>query len=101
MHQKENGGTRRALKPEDFKMGKAHVAARVQELADWLTPAESLYAGGQHGALMNGIEAIRSRTKKDGSPFEIDLWILSAGFGLVSGHAKLPPYDCTFNDMRP
>ena len=78
-----------ALQCEDFSIGIKHVAKREKELSDYLTPACSLYSGQQHVRLMRGIQAAKSK-------LNIDLHIISAGYGLVPGDRKLAPYECTF-----
>lgn len=79
----------------DLRQDKAHIKAREAELADIMLPAEKLYTGLQHARLMRGVQAIRAN--KD---FTIDLYVLSAGYGLVRGSKKLAPYDATFNGMK-
>jgi len=85
----------RRLTIADFSQGAKHVATRHQELADLLTPAVSLYSGMQHQRLMRGVSAARSA-----KGIEIDLNILSAGYGLVPGDRKLAPYEATFLTMK-
>jgi hypothetical protein len=79
----------------DFSQGAKHVAARHAELKDLLTPAEDLYSGMQHQRLMRGVKAARGT--KD---IKIDLNIVSAGYGVVSGDRKLAPYEATFIGMK-
>lgn len=88
----------RALTREDFDKGPEHVVARERELGHLLTPAEDLYTGQQHLRLMRGVQALReaSRANAAGS---VDVWVLSAGYGLVPGQRRLAPYDCTFVGM--
>jgi hypothetical protein len=57
--------------------------------------AERLYAGEQHRRLMEGVEFFRIAQ----CAFEIDLRILSAGFGLIRGSRRLPLYDLSFSGM--
>jgi hypothetical protein len=59
-----------------------------------LIQAEDLYQGQQHVRLMRGVRAMRSR-----NDFDVDLWILSAGYGLVRADTPLAPYECTFASM--
>jgi hypothetical protein len=54
--------------------------------------AERLYVGEQHRRLMRGVGAFRAAD----CGYEIDLRILSAGFGLVAGSRRLPLYDLSF-----
>lgn len=78
----------------DFKLGPKHVAAREKELQDHLLPAERLYTGLQHQRLMRGVDAVANK-------FEVDLRVLSAGYGLVEGDRELAPYETTFATMKP
>ena len=85
----------RRLTIADFSQGADHVASRHRELANLLTPAESLYSGMQHQRLMRGVSTARSA-----KGIEIDLHILSAGYGLVPADRKLAPYEATFLTMK-
>ena len=80
---------------KDFRRGDARVRARAAALGDLLAPAEELYTGLQHQRLMRGVGAARRATD-----IEVDLRILSAGYGLVAAHQRLAPYEATFNGMR-
>ena len=84
-----------ALDCADFARGRRHVARRHRgDLAAALVPAEDLYRGQQHLRLMRGVHAAReSRT------IDIDLRIVSAGYGVVAGADPLAPYECTFQGM--
>ncbi len=55
-------------------------------------PAERLYAGGQHRRLMVGIDALRDQ-------FRVDLWVISARAGLITGDEELAPYDESFSGL--
>ena len=88
----------RHLSREDFARGLAHVATREWELADFLTPAEDLYAGQQHVRLMRGLRDLRQQTQDP--QLCSDLWIVSAGYGLISATRVIAPYEATFTDMR-
>ncbi len=82
---------------DDFRKGAAHVERREAELSNLLTPAEDLYSGQQHVRLMRGIHGYQSA---NGNKADVDLWILSAGYGLVPGDQKLAPYEYTFQGMK-
>jgi hypothetical protein len=58
---------------------------------DGPAPAEELYTGDQHVALMAGVEAARERG------FDIDVWIVSAGLGVVHGSTVCDSYNITFS----
>lgn len=79
----------------DFKAGAKHVRSRERELKEKLTSAETLYSGLQHQRLLRGITAAR-----DSKTIEIELQILSAGYGLVLADRKIAPYEATFIGMR-
>ena len=90
---------KKASKPEnqltlsDFQQGPEHLKRREQELSEYFLPAEKLYTGGQHIRLMHGVEALRR------TDIEVELWIVSAGYGLIPGERELPPYETTFTGM--
>lgn len=77
----------------DFQKGAAHVAKREKALAEVLRPAGELYTGEQHLRLLKGIEAARA------AGVTVDLWILSAGYGIVPADRMLAPYEATFATM--
>ena len=80
---------------EDFKLGSEHIIQCEDRLAEFKRPAELLYTGMQHQRLMRGVVAARS-----GSEVQIDLNIVSAGYGLIPGSRILPPYEATFIGMK-
>src|SRR5438270_78624 len=85
-----------ALTMVDFQQGLAHVVTRELSLDKFLTPAELLYTGNQHLRLMVGITSLHQLSPE----INIDLWILSAGYGLVPAKRHLAPYKCTFQGMN-
>lgn len=85
---------------DDFAQGDKHVTKRERELKDLMRKAEVLYTGQQHVRLMRGVQAIREHGSNNGSPLRLDLWVLSAGYGLVPGDRVLAPYECTFQGMK-
>lgn len=82
----------RALTRADFQKGPAHVEKRERQLEDKLTPASQLYSGQQHVRLLRGLTSVNGA-------FTVDLFILSAGYGLVRAERLLAPYECTFAGM--
>lgn len=86
----------RRLTQDDFARGASHVKAREREMKKLLTPAQDLYTGLQHVRLMRGVKALREAR----SDLALDLWVLSAGYGLVPTDRTLAPYEATFNGMR-
>jgi hypothetical protein len=85
----------RQLTLQDFKQGKDHVKRREEELADWMLPAKEMYTGPHHSCLMEGIKATTSSSK-----INVDLRILSAGYGLLCGDQSIAPYEATFSEMK-
>ncbi|MBN2801019.1 MAG: hypothetical protein JXX28_17910 [Deltaproteobacteria bacterium] len=84
------------LRLPDFQQGGAHLLARSQALAREAgsLPAGELYTGAQHLELLRGVRAGRA------AGLELELWVLSAGYGLIPEDRPLVPYDVTFNGMR-
>ncbi len=70
------------------------LAKRSAELEPHQRIAERMYLGQQHTRLMRGVTAVR-RTQR----VALDLFIVSAGFGIVSGFQPLVPYNATFSGM--
>lgn len=85
------------LRLADFKKGTGHLRKRTQQLKGHLRPAEDLYTGQQHIRLMRGIRALRGASSPQSA--EVDLRILSAGYGLVASDTILAPYEATFQGM--
>jgi hypothetical protein len=86
------------LTQEDFRL--IHDNNEFQSLEDALseyrTSAEEIYTGQQHIRLMQGVRALRDSSSK----IDAQLWILSAGYGLIPGHRSIVPYECTFQGMK-
>lgn len=80
---------------QDVWQGQAHVHRRKQDVRDDLCPAKELYTGAQHRHVMDGVETLRRALPT----LSLDLWILSAGYGLVHENAQLAPYEATFQGM--
>lgn len=74
----------------------ATLAKREAELAEFKTTAGKIYTGMQHQRLMEGIEALRSAYGKE----IVDLYVVSAGYGLISEDREVVPYEVTFNTMN-
>lgn len=79
----------RLHEPEQFR-------ALEERSAGYRTLAEDLYTGLQHARLMDGVKPFRERY----GAASLDLWILSAGYGLIPGHREVVPYECTFQGMK-
>ena len=84
----------RGLTLSDFLRGRAHIQG-LEGTFPALCPAEDMYAGSHHVRLMRGVAEFR-RARGPGS---LDLYILSAGYGLLRGSQKLAPYDVSFTQM--
>lgn len=80
---------------EDFRKGQAHIGHCEDKLASQMLTAEELYSGMQHQRLMRGVLAARTQ-----SGLDINLNIVSAGYGLIPGFRKLLPYEATFTGMK-
>ncbi len=81
---------------DDFAKGKEHIHGIHEKLVDILLPADQLYTGLQHLRLMSGINYLEDTNSK----IDVDLHIVSAGYGLVKSSDKLPPYEVTFTGMK-
>lgn len=89
--------SKRALTLADFQGGTAQIAKRERELIGSLMAAGEIYTGEQHVRLMRGVNAYRDGAA---NKREIDLYILSAGYGIIPETRKIAPYECTFADMK-
>ena len=86
--------TAQALTLADFRAGEPVVQARQASFPELLTEAGSLYAGQQHVRLMHGIR------KAEAAGLDVEMQILSAGYGLVERRKKIFPYEVTFTGMN-
>jgi len=80
---------------EDFRQGPDHVAQREADVEESLLPAGEMYTGQQHVRLMRGVQTCRETNAA-----EVDLWVLSAGYGMIPEHRMIAPYECTFQGMK-
>jgi hypothetical protein len=83
----------------DFEKGKEHVAQRQRVLADLdlVLPARKMYKGPQHVNLVNAISEIECNRQLY-SHVRIDLYIISAGYGLIQGEQEIAPYNLSRAD---
>jgi hypothetical protein len=72
------------------------LAAREDRLGECRVAAESMYTGQQHVRLMDGVRRFREGHGEE----SVDLWILSAGYGLIPAFKAIVPYECTFQGMK-
>ncbi len=76
----------------DYERDAKHVAKRERELVEFMRPAQEMYTGQQHVRLMRGITRAAGHV-------DVDLHILSAAYGIVSGDRAVAPYELTFATM--
>jgi hypothetical protein len=84
---------------EDFQAGAKHVAKREKEIADFCRAAGEIYTGEQHLRLMRGVAAMRDAGGGK-SKNEVNLHILSAGYGVIPESRLVAPYETTFATMK-
>ncbi|RFU70002.1 tRNA-guanine transglycosylase DpdA [Bacillus sp. V59.32b] len=80
------------LQLNDFK-DVSMLKKREEELASYKTTAGEMYTGKQHVALMEGVKKYRDHGG------DIDVAILSAGYGMLRENDVIVPYEVTFNSM--
>lgn len=84
------------LQREDFAaLSRDEFERRERDLENYRLSAENMYTGQQHLPLMSGIRLARKYFGHD----SIDLWIVSAGYGLIPGDREIVPYEATFEGM--
>jgi len=69
---------------------------REQELSHFTAKAGQMYTGMQHLRLNEGVALLRQELGRE----SVDLYIVSAAYGLISEDRTIAPYDMTFNGMR-
>jgi len=88
LHHPEN-----QLTIKDFE-DKETLLARTNELLAYQETAGTMYTGKQHTTLMKGVKEYRE------AGYEIDVAILSAGYGVLKEQDEIVPYNVTFNSMN-
>ena len=83
------------LNQDDFTNANRLVQREI-ELTEFKTPAGKIYTGMQHLRLMEGISELRKTFGED----VVDLYIVSAGYGVISERKEIVPYEVTFNTMN-
>jgi hypothetical protein len=96
---------KRAMVPEELRLRAVDNGPGEARASAWLTrldqhssptmPARHLY-GGEHWQLVLDLERELIEAARD-----VDLWVASAGYGLVSADASLKPYSATFASGEP
>ena len=71
------------------------LRTREEELSEYALPAAKMYTGAQHLRLFEGVSTLRGKYGEDC----LDVYIVSAGYGLISEHRTIAPYELTFNTM--
>ena len=72
--------------------GIKHWKRKLQSLC---VPARDMYTGPQNNELVKAVDLLRTI-----SNVEVQLVIISAGFGLLEEDDLVPPYDCSFTTMK-
>lgn len=87
------------LKQEDFTSihETENFKAKEDALSEYRTSAEEIYTGQQHLRLMKGVGLYRENFGNE----NVNLWILSAGYGMIPAGKEVIPYECTFQGMKP
>lgn len=84
---------------EDFQADETWLRKREQELGETKRSAHGMYAGQQHERLMRAVGEIKFREVAGEDVPSLDLWILSAGYGLVHRTEGLTLYESSFRGM--
>lgn len=83
------------LRIKDFK-NSAIFKEKTINLAEYEMEASKMYTGSHHLRLMEGINILREKYEDE----VIDLYIISAGYGLLHEKDRIVPYEVTFNTMN-
>ena len=82
---------------DDFKqIGTDWFSEKEGQLEKYRLPAKEMYTGQQHLRLMRGLDLLRESCPE----VQIDLKVISAGYGLMDADFPVVPYEVTFSDMR-
>jgi hypothetical protein len=65
----------------------------VQKHLEQVTTVAEMYTGREHQQVKNAVSSLSEIAT-------VDWYIISAGFGLLHEEAKIPLYECTFNDIE-
>src|SRR5206468_934735 len=90
---------KRALAPDQLCLSTIN-GAPGRRLSEWrrrlvavdapLVSAESLYAGDHWHAVLEAFRTLQRHTPR------VELWVISAGYGLIPAHQVVKPYSATF-----
>ncbi len=73
----------------------ASLSKWQSELSHSVLPARDMYTGHQNRQLVAGVDGLRAVRG-----IKVDLHIISAGFGMLNENTLIPPYECSFNNMK-
>ena len=65
-------------------------------LEDYVLPALEMYKGVQHIHVVSGVGLLRKLLGQE----QVDVMIVSAGYGLLKEFQKIVPYEVTFNNLK-
>ncbi|MFW9981128.1 MAG: hypothetical protein ACFFE3_04315 [Candidatus Thorarchaeota archaeon] len=84
------------------KQPKCHNSLSYRKIAKWrqrfsdlCVPARDMYIGPQNTEIVKAVDLLRTIPE-----IEIQLFIVSAGFGVLDEYDLVPPYDCSFTRMK-
>lgn len=83
----------------DFRAGPTAVEKKHRLLAASMRPAEDMYTGQQQLRLQRGRQRFLGRARDAARINRADLWLLSAGYGLLKSTKPIAPYECTFKAL--
>jgi hypothetical protein len=66
-----------------------------KKLPEVCAPAREIYTGPQNTELVKAVDLLRKIPN-----VKVQLVIVSAGFGILQEHDLVPPYDCSFTNMK-
>jgi hypothetical protein len=82
--------------PSCHEMNKRHgIEYWKKKLAPGCAPARDMYTGPQSSELVKAVDLLRTIPN-----VEVQLVIISAGFGVLLEEDIVPPYDCSFTTMN-
>ena len=85
------------MKIDDFIKGREHIKKQEQGLRCFQKKAGYMYDGDEHKKLRRSISMYTSRASINKLNWNVEWWILSAGYGFIPARRKIVPYDCSFH----
>ncbi len=93
-------GKKKRIQPH--KVPNCNDLTNNASLSEWqsksshsVLPARDMYTGHQNRELVTGVDGLRAVRG-----IRVDLYIISAGFGVLNENTLIPPYECSFNNMK-